>query len=201
MKPLRRAAFAVAIVMLAASTWQFADAALIHAKAWLAQQLLQRAWQATLAGQQHVRPWPWADHWPIARLQVPHLQQDLIVLTGAGGNSLAFAPGHLSRTASPGARGVCVISAHRDTHFRFLQQLHKHDIVIMTDTKGHESRYRVIAMRVVDTRKFRIDADTATGRSPGAQQYLLLLTTCYPFDAVLPGGPLRYVVTAEKEIS
>jgi len=22
--------------------------------------------------------------------------------------------------------------------------------------------------------------------------------TCYPFDAIIPGGPLRYVVTAEK---
>jgi len=25
----------------------------------------------------------------------------------------------------------------------------------------------------------------------------LILTTCYPFDAVVPGGPLRFVVRAE----
>jgi sortase (surface protein transpeptidase) len=25
----------------------------------------------------------------------------------------------------------------------------------------------------------------------------LTLVTCYPFDAIEPGGPLRYVVTAE----
>ena len=26
----------------------------------------------------------------------------------------------------------------------------------------------------------------------------LILTTCFPFDAILPGGPLRYLVKAEK---
>jgi sortase A len=25
----------------------------------------------------------------------------------------------------------------------------------------------------------------------------LTLVTCYPFDALVPGGPLRYIVTAE----
>jgi hypothetical protein len=25
------------------------------------------------------------------------------------------------------------------------------------------------------------------------------LVTCYPFDAIAPGGPLRYVVSAEAE--
>jgi sortase A len=25
---------------------------------------------------------------------------------------------------------------------------------------------------------------------------MLTLVTCYPFDAIVPGGPLRYVVTA-----
>lgn len=188
----------VAVIMLGISVWQFADAAMIHAKAWLAQQLLQHAWQETLAGEQQAKPWPWADTWPIARLQVPRMEQDMIVLTGAGGNSLAFAPGHISGTASPGARGVCVISAHRDTHFRFLKHLRKRDIVMLTDNKGYESRYRVIDMRVVDAGKFRIDEDTANGLQSEAQQSLLLLTTCYPFDAVIPGGSLRYVVMAEK---
>ena len=28
---------------------------------------------------------------------------------------------------------------------------------------------------------------------------MLTLVTCYPFDAVVPGGPLRYVVTALAE--
>jgi sortase A len=30
-----------------------------------------------------------------------------------------------------------------------------------------------------------------------ADRPMLTLLTCYPFDAVLPGGPLRYVAIAE----
>ena len=32
--------------------------------------------------------------------------------------------------------------------------------------------------------------------APDDGRPLLSLVTCYPFDAVAPGGPLRYVVTA-----
>jgi sortase A len=43
---------------------------------------------------------------------------------------------------------------------------------------------------VVDSRKGSLLLDT-----DGA---MLTLVTCYPFDAVDPGGPLRYVVTARR---
>ncbi|WP_419597179.1 hypothetical protein [Thiolapillus sp.] len=33
------------------------------------------------------------------------------------------------------------------------------------------------------------------------QETLLRLVTCYPFDAVMPGGTQRYVVTATLESS
>jgi sortase A len=32
-----------------------------------------------------------------------------------------------------------------------------------------------------------------------ADRATLTLVTCWPFDAVAPGGPLRYVVRAEAE--
>jgi sortase A len=44
-------------------------------------------------------------------------------------------------------------------------------------------------MRIVDRR----DTSVLT-TSPGPT---LTLITCYPFDAVVPGGPLRYVVVAD----
>ena len=55
----------------------------IPAKAVLAQQLLRRAWEHSAAGP--ARPWPWARTWPVARLEVPHLGIDQIVLAGAEG--------------------------------------------------------------------------------------------------------------------
>ena len=63
--------------------WQTGSGAWIYVKARLAQVLLQRAWADTLAGQRDVKPWPWADTWPVARLVVPSLGIDQIVLEGA----------------------------------------------------------------------------------------------------------------------
>jgi sortase A len=42
-----------------------------------------------------------------------------------------------------------------------------------------------------------VDARTAVIGSAGDGTAALVLVTCYPFDAVNPGGPLRYVVAAE----
>jgi sortase A len=44
---------------------------------------------------------------------------------------------------------------------------------------------------VVDAGRASIRQDTEENR--------LALVTCYPFDAISPGGPLRYVVMAEEE--
>jgi sortase A len=41
------------------------------------------------------------------------------------------------------------------------------------------------------------DARTASIRSAEDTSSLVLLT-CYPFDAIVPGGPLRYVVVADR---
>ncbi len=46
----------------------------------------------------------------------------------------------------------------------------------------------MIGAEVIDARQARLAPDD--GRP------ILSLVTCYPFDAIVPGGPLRYVVTA-----
>jgi len=178
------------IVMLALAAVFAASAGWIHAKAALAQVLLDRAWRESGHGERPVKPWPWADIAPIARLRVPRLDQDEIVLDGDSGQALAFGPGWSPRSAVPGTHGLVAISAHRDTRFAFLRELRKGDTVQL-DTASGTRRYRVADMRVVDSRSTRVaaaDADDA-----------LLLVTCYPFDALVPGGPLRYVVRAEPE--
>lgn len=164
-----------------------ADAGYVHAKAWLAQGLLERAWQRTLADGGRHAPWPWADAVPVARLVVPRLATARIVLGGDDGRALAFAPGWSGSTAAPGMPGLGVVSAHRDTHFRFLADLVVGDLLAV-ETRGGTRHYRVQAMRVADARRTRIDA--------GAGFDGLLLVTCWPFDAIEARGPLRYVVEA-----
>jgi len=168
---------------------QLAGAALIEMKAWLAPQLIERAWQRTLAsGGQPARPWPWADTWPVARLRAPAQGVERLVLSGGSGNALAFGPGHASISAPPGSKGRAVIGGHRDTHFAFLQQLENADLVQLQLPDGSWRTYRVETVRVANSEREKLSADVE-----GEQ---LTLVTCYPFDTIRTGGPLRYVVEA-----
>ena len=178
-------------LLLLVSTWELGQGLYIHAKAVLAQELIESSWQRTLAGKEAVKPWPWADTWPVARLDAPEQGVRLYVLDGASGRTLAFGPGHVAGTARPGESGNTVFSGHRDTHFRFLKELQVGSALTLEARTGVRRTYRVTGTQVVDKR------DTRVLRSSDHAQ--LTLVTCYPFDALVPGGPLRYVVVAEGE--
>lgn len=188
---LRPAVAALGLLLAGTGLWQLGAASVIHAKAWLAQVLLERAWADTLAGQARVRPWPWADIAPVARLQVPDLGIDQIVLAGANGRTLAFGPAHLDGTAPPAKAGHSVLTGHRDTHFAFLRNLRVGSELRLQGRDGAWRRYRAREARVIDARHAWLGS--------GGGRHALTLVTCYPFDALEPGGPLRYVVSAEGE--
>ena len=161
----------------------------IPAKAWLAQRLIASAWEETLAGRRPTLPWSWADTWPVARLIAPGASPPLYVLAGASGQSLAFGPAHVSVSATPGAPDNVAIAGHRDTHFAFLRDvLPGQDLFIETATGTRH--YRVTGTQVVH--ESRTDLLERSGRAE------LTLITCFPFGAIVPGGPLRYVVHAES---
>jgi sortase A len=186
---VRRRVLVLAVAVLAGiGFWQLGQGLWIDAKARLAQHLLHRAWARTLGGESAVKPWPWADTWPVARLQIPAHSVDLIVLAGVSGRTLAFGPGHVGGSALPGAPGTAIVTAHRDTHFRFLGRVKPGDEIIVEVPGRPRSRLWVKGMSVVDSRTavIRMEPQSAS----------LVLMTCYPFEGILPGGPLRYTVTA-----
>ncbi|MGY8637866.1 class GN sortase [Bradyrhizobium sp. 14AA] len=163
----------------------FGDGAYIHAKAWLAQVLLERAFDRSVATGEVVKPWSWADTWPVARIEVKRIGASAIVLDGTSGQALAFGPGHIERTVDAGERGVAVYAAHRDTHFRFLRNVVIGDVVEITRRDGRHFRYRAVSSAVV-----RFDA---SGIDSATQDFELVLATCWPFDAIT-SGPERYVL-------
>ena len=165
------------------------EGAWIEAKAWLAEALIASAWQRTLSGHRAVPPWPWADTRPVATLESPRLGVKRWVLSGDSGRTLAFGPGWAEHTAAPGEAGRSFISGHRDTHFRFLKDLRIGDRLNVQTPEGRDLSYRVAETGVIDQREGRRLA------LDGPQE--LLLITCYPFDAIIPGGNLRYIVRAE----
>ena len=165
------------------------SAAWIPVKAQVAQVLLHRAWHRAQRGDGDSKPWPWADTWPIGRLRAPEHGIDEIVLAGASGSSLAFGPGHVDGTSMPGHCGNCVLSGHRDTVFRFLADLQPGDRLELEAPDGSIQRFVVRSTSVL----YRSDMSVLDDSS----EPMLTLVTCYPFDAVVPGGPLRFVVRAE----
>jgi sortase A len=175
------------LVLLVTGFVLFGQGAYIHAKALVAQILLRHAFAQTIATGHDVKPWSWADTWPIARIEIKRLRADAIVLAGSSGQALAFGPGHVELTPDAGERGVAVYSAHRDTHFRFLKDVVVGDEIDVTRRDGRSFRYRVDGSSIV-----RFDA---SGIDPNSGGYELVLSTCWPFDAVT-SGPDRYILHA-----
>jgi sortase A len=173
--------FAVAGLVL------FSQGAYIHVKALLAQILLERAFSETIATGRETKPWGWADTWPVARIEVKRLHASAIALAGSSGQALAFGPGHVELTPNAGERGVAVYAAHRDTHFRFLRDVAIGDEIDITGSDGKMFRYRADASSVV-----RFDN---SGIDPLTSGYELVLSTCWPFEALTP-GPERYLLHA-----
>ena len=186
---LRAAALALSVLgglVLAHGLW-------IPAKAVLAQALIARAWSSAEAASAPPKPWPWADTGPVARLWLAPGTSPLYVLAGASGEAMAFGPGHVSSSARPGEADNVVIAGHRDTHFAPLQHLVPGDVLRLEAVDGTLVEYAVEASRVVH--ESRVDLLDRTGRAE------LTLVTCYPFDAIVPGGPLRYVAHATRRAS
>jgi len=181
---IRRPCAAVLITAAFFSAALIANALWIPLKADAAQWLMRMTWQEILAGNVQARPWPWADTRPAAILRVPRLHIELFVLEGNSGRNLAFGP--VLADGFQGSRDR-VISGHRDTHFHFLEALEPGESLSL-ETPARVEEYVVERAEVVDSRRRELVLDPAIRR--------LSLVTCYPFDALTAGGPLRYVITA-----
>jgi sortase A len=177
-------------IFIAAGLFLAAQGGWIYAKAALAQILLERAFAESVTSGAAVKPWSWADTWPVARIEVPRLGVSAIALKGASGQALAFGPGHLDNTPQAGEEGTAVYAAHRDTHFTFLKDIHVNDRIRITRRDGRTFTFRVSRMAVAHWDEAEID--------PDARGAHLVLATCFPFDAVT-SGPLRYLVYADLE--
>ncbi len=161
----------------------------IHAKAILAQVLLERAFAASLTSGHVVKPWPWLDTWPVARIEVPRLAESAIVLEGASGQALAFGPVHVAGTPEAGEPGTAVYAAHRDTQFAILDQVKPGDEIKVTRRDGAVIRFLVTGASIA--------AWNASGIDAGASGHNLVLSTCWPIHALVP-GPMRLLVHAEE---
>ena len=185
---LRRLLPVLGIVLVVLGGGGMISGGWIHLKAEVAQWLIARSWLESQSSGLPVSPWSWSDQRVAGRLTVPALGIEQYIFDDDSGAALAFGPGF---SALGSTDGPTVISGHRDTHFAFLQALQR-GVLLSVEFAGstHIGRYRVTRIAVVDSRR---------GQLPYAGPDALLLVTCFPFDTLTPGGPLRFVVVAELD--
>ena len=121
----------------------------------------------------------------VGRLVIPSIGLDEVMVEGVGERQLVAGPGHLPGSALPGEDGNAIISAHRDRHFRALDELRIGDTIV-TQTRQHRVLWRVTERRVV------------TAAAPvlrASDEARLTLTTCWPVRYLGP-APDRLIITA-----
>ena len=175
----------ISLLLIAAVTFGFGNAAWITIKAELAQVLIKKAWTKTLQTGAEVKPWQWADTWPVGRLVHPKSDTDLYILEGSQGNALAFGPGrHIN--AGELASETSVIGGHKDTHFSFLEKVNVGDALQLQTSDGIWHPYRVSAKRIVNIESQKLNVQL--------NQKRLYLVTCYPFNTIAQDNYLRLIV-------
>jgi sortase A len=189
------------------------NASWLPTKAWLSQALISYSWQQSMAqqsllAQNHleknhpqenenqlkntkvaIKPWPWADTFPIAELSFKRLNEDIVVLNGGDPTTLAFSAGAIAPFNQTNSAKAFVVAGHRDSHFAFLEDILMKDVISMTDQHGQSQLYQVEAIDIVDA---------SSGQLPVlANDSSLILITCYPFNAIGNDTNERYIITAK----
>ncbi len=177
------------------------NASWLPTKAWLSQQLISYSWQEAMIQQSllaqnqltntnvTIKPWPWADTFPIAELSFKRLNEDIVVLNGGDPTTLAFSAGAIAPFNQTNSAKPFVVAGHRDSHFAFLEDILMKDVISMTDQHGQSQLYQVEAIDIVDA---------SSGQLPVlANDSSLILITCYPFNAIGNDANERYVITAK----
>lgn len=188
----RRTALALALLAAGIALTGYSGSA--YARGWLAQERARAAWDARvarLAVEQGRRAGEGLDVTdpatgsPVARLVIPAIGLDDIVLEGVDDRTLNGGPGHLPGSAIPGDSGNAIVSAHRDRHFRKLGELRVGDRIVTYS--GQDSvEWRISGRKVVS----KWAPVLRSSRAP-----LLTLTTCWPIG-YLGGAPDRLILHA-----
>lgn len=176
-------------ITISVMVWQFTQGNIVSAQAWVAHRLLHTSWLRAQASGRKVEPWPWANAWPLARLSVPHLNLEQIILNQAGNYGMsAFALGHSKNSVLPGELGNSVLNIHhRETFIGFLKQLKQGDTLVLESLGSGSWHYQVSAIYIVDKTDTYLVAPSLNRR--------LTLVSCY---SCTTQDSRRYVVVAEE---
>lgn len=110
----------------------------------------------------------------LARIEIPAIGVDKIVVAGVSVADLRKGPGHYPQTPLPGQRGNAAIAGHRTTYgapFHRLDELEPGDEIVVTTLEG---RFRYLVERQ------HIVAPTDLSVLDPTEEATLTLTSCHP---------------------
>jgi sortase A len=119
---------------------------------------------------------PIEDGDPIARIEIPRIGVDHIVVAGVDKNDLKKGPGHYPGTPMPGQLGNSAIAGHRTTYgqpFFDVDKLQPGDEIVTTTLNGRFV-YRVTGQEIVTPSDYQVIATVDN------DQARLTLTSCHP---------------------
>ena len=117
---------------------------------------------------------PVADGDPIARVRIPRIGVDKIVVQGVSLSDLKKGPGHYPDSPLPGQRGNAAIAGHRTTYgapFNRINELEPGDEILVETVQG-TFLYAVSEQLIVSPKQVEVLADAGDDR--------LTLTSCHP---------------------
>jgi sortase A len=124
----------------------------------------------------------------VGRIEVPRLNLSAIIKEGVDSKTLRRAVGHVPETVRPGVPGNVGLAGHRDTFFRPLQRIRKHDRIVVETLDGR-FEYVVQSLEIVQPTDVHVLSPT--------KESVLTLVTCYPFQYV-GNAPKRFIVRARQ---
>ena len=165
-------------------------ASLMPIKAIIGQHYLEVAWKESLKSNKLSKPWKSADFYMIGELKVPKLKVSRVILNSVSGEAMAWSIGRVTNLGNAIDKQPIILAGHRDSHMQFMSELNIGDKIELTMSDGLLTTYIISGTEVSDKPEVALSPVTLGNES-------LILTTCWPFNA-MKSGDQRYLIFADK---
>ena len=165
-------------------------ASLMPINAIIGQHYLEVAWKESLKSNKLSKPWKSADFYMIGELKVPKLKVSRVILNSVSGEAMAWSIGRVTNLGNAIDKQPIILAGHRDSHMQFMSELNIGDKIELTMSDGVLTTYIISGTEVSDKPEVALSSVTLGSES-------LILTTCWPFNA-MKSGDQRYLIFADK---
>ena len=160
------------------------------AREWAAEQLIDVAWTRTQREGRAVQPWPGIESYPVAKIEIPALGKNFVVMSGVSAPVLKHGAGWNEGTSAPGLPGISLISGYRNGAFSFIGDLATGMDLRVEGAGGMIKNYRVEGVSVIQGTEMKVPM--------GDDESVLLFSTSYPVANGAKADRIQLVIIARE---